>query len=400
MLTQDVEVLVVGLGPVGSVAALYLARQGITVAAIEAVAQGATDLRASTFHAPTIEMLDDLGAAELLLRDGLKAPVYQFRDRQSQETFEFDLTEISDRTRFPFRIQCEQHRLAQDVATRLEEEPNASATYQRRLVFMEQDESGVTAYVETPHSMEKIRARYVIGADGANSLVRKNLDLSFPGFTYDEKFLCFSTAYPIENAFDKLCYVNYVSDPEEWMVLLRVPTLWRILVPAPENISDADLLSDATKNDVFRRLLRSDTEITTNHRTIYRVHQRVCERFVMGRICMVGDAVHLNSPMGGFGMNSGIHDAINLGEKLVKILRHGGDEKLIQLYERQRHKVTTDFVQTQTIENTRMMREGWGNARNERRESMNRLQNDAELRRKFLLKQSMFTSLEDAAAIA
>jgi 3-(3-hydroxy-phenyl)propionate hydroxylase len=399
MLTQDVEVLVVGLGPVGSVAALYLARRGITVAAIEAVAKGATDLRASTFHAPTIEMLDDLGAADLLLRDGLKAPIYQFRDRQSQETFAFDLTELSDKTRFPYRIQYEQHRVAQDVAQRLAEEPKAVVNYHRRLAFLEQDESGVTAYVETPHSMEKIRAKYVIGADGANSLVRKNLGLNFPGFTYDEKFLCFSTEYPIETAFDNLCYVNYVSDPDEWMVLLRVPGLWRILVPAPEHVSDENLLSDATRDDVFRRLLRSDASVVTNHRTIYRVHQRVCERFITGRICMVGDAVHLNSPMGGFGMNSGIHDAINLGDKLVRILRHGADEKLVQLYERQRHKVTTDFVQTQTIENTKLMREGWGAARNERRASMNRLLNDAPLRRQFLLKQSMFTSLEDAAAI-
>ena len=131
-----------------------------------------------------------------------------------------------------------------------------------------------------------------------------------------------------------------------------------------------------------------------------RVHQRVCERFRVGKVSLVGDAVHLNSPMGGFGMNSGIHDSVNLCEKLVVILREGGDEDLLALYERQRRTVTQEFVQTQTIENTRMMREGWGVQRNARREAMSRLMNDPVARRAYLLKQSMFTSLEQAAAIA
>ena len=399
MITHDVEVLVVGLGPVGSTAALYLARHGLTVAAIECAALGATDLRASTFHAPTIEMLDDLGAADVLLREGLRAPVYQYRDRQSDEVFSFDMTEIADRTRFPYRIQCEQHRVAHNIASLLAQEPSASVAYYQKLLFLESDESGVTAYVETPHSVEKYRARYVIGADGANSVVRKLLDLDFPGFTYDEKFLCFSTEYPIEQAFSHLSYVNYISDPQEWMVLLRVPDLWRVLVPAAPDVPDATLLSEETKDSVFTRMLGKKADVVTRHRTIYRVHQRVCARFAVGRVCLVGDAAHLNSPMGGFGMNSGIHDAINLGEKLIAILKRGASPGLIELYHRQRHKVTTEFVQNQTIENTRMMKAGWGSARTERREQMQRLLRDDELRYQFLLRQSMFTSLKDAAAI-
>jgi 3-(3-hydroxy-phenyl)propionate hydroxylase len=399
MINHDVDVLVVGLGPVGSTAALYLARHGLTVAAIESGSQGATDLRASTFHAPTIEMLDDLGAADVLLREGLLAPVYQFRDRQSNEVFSFDMTELSDQTRFPYRIQCEQHRLSHHVAAMVANEPTAAVAYNQKLLFLDADETGVTAYVETPHAVETYRARYVIGADGSNSVVRKLLELDFPGFTYDEKFLCFSTEYPIERAFDDLSYVNYISDPDEWMVLLRVPGLWRVLVPAAQEIPDETLLSEDTKNGVFARMLGNTENVATKHRTIYRVHQRVCSRFAVGRICIVGDAAHLNSPMGGFGMNSGIHDAINLGEKLVAIIKQNASTDLIELYHRQRHKITTDFVQNQTIENTRLMREGWGSARAERRDHMGRLLNDATMRRQFLLKQSMFTSLKDAASI-
>lgn len=405
METHEVEVLVVGLGPVGSVAALHLAQAGIEVAAIESGAAPAADLRASTFHAPTIEILHAMGVSTTLLGQGLRAPVYQFRDRHSGDVYAFDLGELADRTPFPFRIQCEQHRVAQEIVAKLADYSNASPAFQRRLSYVEQDDDGVTAWVETGTAIEKYRARYLVAADGGNSVTRKLLDLGFPGLTYDEKFLCLSTDYPIETAFDDLSYVNYLSDPNEWMVLLRVPGFWRILVPAAETTPDADLLSDANKDEIMRRVLgpRFDPRvpITTRHRTIYRVHQRVCERFTVGRIGLVGDAVHLNSPVGGFGMNSGIHDAVNLCGKLVEIVRHGADgPELLARYERQRRTVTENFVQAQTIENMKRMRDGWGSQRDAQRERMSRLVSDAAERRAFLMRQSMFTSLAEAEAIA
>jgi 3-(3-hydroxy-phenyl)propionate hydroxylase len=400
MITHETEVLVAGLGPVGATAALSLARQGIQVAAIEPLANSATDLRASTYHAPTLEILDDLGAAETLFSQGLKAPVYQYRDRQTGEVFSFDMSEIADRTRFPFRIQCEQHRVTANVVDKLKQQPSATVLQGQRVLFVEQNENGVTAYVENANSVERWHAKYLVAADGASSVVRKVLGLQFPGFTYDEKFVCFSTEHPIEEAFENLSLVNYISDPKEWMVVLKVPGLWRILVPAPLELTDEQLVGDAYKNDVFGRMLGRDCDIQTHHRTIYRAHQRVCERFAVGRILLVGDSAHLNSPMGGFGMNSGIHDAMNASEKLVKVLRQGADaEQQIALYERQRQTITREFVQAQTIENTRLMRDGWANARAERSEAMHKLLNDGQARRAYLLKQSMFTSLEQAAAI-
>ena len=400
MKTHQVEVLVVGLGPVGSVAALHLARQGIDVVAIETGATPAADLRASTFHAPTIEILDDMGVSETLMSQGLRAPVYQFRDRQSGDVFAFDLTELADRTRFPYRIQCEQHRVAQEIVGKLATYANATPAYLRRLIYVEQDAEGVTAWVESGTAVERYRARYLVAADGGNSVTRKLLDLGFPGLTYSEKFLCLSTDYPIDEAFDDLSYVNYLSDPNEWMVLLRVPGFWRILVPANEATSDAELLSDANKDAIMRRVLGREVKVDTRHRTIYRVHQRVCEKFTVGRIGLVGDAVHLNSPVGGFGMNSGIHDAVNLCGKLVDILRHGADgPAALARYERQRRTVTENFVQTQTIENMKRMRDGWGSQRDAQRERMGRLVSDPEERRAFLMRQSMFTSLAEAEAI-
>lgn len=400
MITHETEVLVAGLGPVGATAALSLASKGINVTAIEPLANNATDLRASTFHAPSLEILDDLGASETLLSQGLKAPIYQYRDRQTGEVFSFDMTEIADRTRFPFRIQCEQHRVTAEIIGQLKKQPSATVLQGQRVLFVEQDDTGVTAYVESANEVERWRAKYLVAADGSSSVVRKVLGLKFPGFTYEEKFVCFSTEYPIEEAFKDLSYVNYISDPKEWAVVLRVPGLWRILVPAPLDLNDEQLVGDEYKNGVFGRMLGHGEDIVTRHRTIYRAHQRVCERFAVDRILLVGDSAHLNSPMGGFGMNSGIHDAMNATEKLAKVLREGADATAqIALYERQRQTITREFVQAQTIENTRLMRDGWANSRAERSEAMQKLLNDPVARRAYLLKQAMFTSLEQAAAI-
>jgi len=393
-----VQVVIAGAGPVGCVAATYLAQHGIDVLIAEAGGDSAQDLRASTFHPPSLEMLDSLGVADRLIEMGLKAPVYHWRDRRSGEVLEFDQAEIADVTRYPFRIQCEQYHLAKMLSQRLEQEPSVEILFDHRVVHVEQDAAGVAVTLEHMTGLRTIKADFLIGADGANSIVRKWLGIEFDGFTYPEKFLCLSTARPIEQDIPNLAYVNYVSDPDEWLVLLRVPTLWRVLVPADEGEHDY-LLSDAKKNAVFQGLVGEGEAVETRHRTIYRVHQRVAQRFRVGRAMLIGDAAHLNNPLGGFGMNSGIHDAFNLCEKLVAILKDGASHDLLDLYDRQRRTVTHQFTQQQTIENMALMRGGQGEAHQRRLEAMRMLANDPDKRRAYLLRQAMFTSLADAAAI-
>jgi 3-(3-hydroxy-phenyl)propionate hydroxylase len=396
--TRRTQVVVAGAGPVGSVAAAYLAQQGIDVVLCETGHDCAQDLRASTFHPPTLEMLDELGVTSKLIEMGLKAPVYHWRDRKSGEVLSFDLSEISDVTRYPFRIQCEQYHLARMLSSRLEEEQQAEVLFGHRVIFFEQDADGVDVHVETTIGIEKIRADYLIGADGANSLVRKWLGIEFDGFTYPERFLTLSTEYPIDQAMPGLAYVNYVSDPQEWLVLLRVPSVWRVLVPADEE-DEKFLLSDAKKNQVFDGIMGDGAQVETQHRTIYRVHQRVAKKFNHGRVLLVGDSAHLNNPLGGFGMNSGIHDAFNLCSKLVEVIKEGADAALLEKFDRQRRKVTFDFTQRQTMENMEIMRAGQGEAHEKRREAMESLAGDDEKRRRYLLRQAMFESLEQAASI-
>ena len=110
-----IQVAVVGAGPVGAVAAYFLAQQGIDVVVLEATSSCEEDMRASTFHAPTLDMLSQLGIADRLINEGLIAPVYQYRIRSTQEILKFDLTELEDELKFPFRLQYEQSKLTRSL---------------------------------------------------------------------------------------------------------------------------------------------------------------------------------------------------------------------------------------------------------------------------------------------
>jgi len=396
---QQTEVVIAGAGPVGSVAAARLASMGIDVVVCESEAACAPDLRASTFHAATIEMLDEIDAAQPLIERGLKAPIYQMRDRRSGEYVEFDLNEIADHTRFPFRLQCEQHHMSTLLTQRLPSTPNAEVRFNCDVISVEQDADGCTTTVRDNGTEKQIRSKFVIGADGSRSVVRRDLGIGFEGFTYDEKFLSLSTTFPVESIIPDLAYVNYMSDPDEWLVLLRVPGLWRVLVPANVNDPDDLLVSDARVAEVFERIVPGQT-IETAHRTIYRVHQRVAETFVQGRAMLIGDAAHLNNPLGGFGMNSGIHDAWNLADKLWKILRKDGDADVLGIFNRQRRHATREFIQAQTIANKAFIEQGAGKLHSARMSQMAALHADPERRRAYLLRQSMFESLQDAENVA
>ena len=319
--------------------ATLLAKSGVDVIVLEANEDCAQDLRASTFHPPTLEMLDEVDVTPMLLERGLKAPVYNWRDRRSGEVIDFDLSEISDVTRYPFRIQCEQYHLSRALAEGLARYSNAQVRFNHRLLSFEQDDTGVQVFVETPTAIQRIRCDYLIAADGANSVVRKWLGIEFDGFTYPERFLCLSTDEDLTKYLDNLAYVNYVSDPEEWLVLLRVPSVWRVLLPTDGSVSDDELRSDERKNAIFERLIGHGADVKTFHRTLYRVHQRVAKSFLEGRVMLIGDAAHTIHPLAGQGVNLGFLDAAVLAEVLLHAAMRGenlSEERVLSRYERRR----------------------------------------------------------------
>ena len=350
-------VVIAGCGPAGAVLALYLARRNIPVLVLEAEPSLPIDLRASTFHPPTLEMLNELGVAAPMIAKGLIVDRYQYRDRRTGDIAEFDMSVIADETLFPYRLQLEQYELTQLAARVLGERSSAALRFSNAVTGFRQDADGVTVDVATPRGSEQIRASFLVGADGASSRVRKQARIEFAGFTYDEKFLVASTDFPLQEVFDNFSYVNYVADPEEWCVVLRTDKAWRVLWPTDPDAPDPSIyLSDAHLQERLHRLHDKRGDFGIRHRCLYDVHQRVAETYVRGRVVLVGDACHINNPLGGMGMNGGIHDAVNLGAKLADILRGRADlGEHLALYDRQRRGLAVRFIQEHTINNKALM---------------------------------------------
>ena len=393
------RVLIAGAGPVGLVAAVSLLAEGIPVTVLEASADLAVDLRASTFHPPTLDFLDRLALADGLIARGIKCPYWQFRDRKEGEVATFDLGLLKDETAHPYRLQAEQWKLTEAARARLEAETDAELITEIVVEEVTQDADSVTVTARrSDGSTEVFRGAYLIGADGARSTVRKATGVGFPGLTIPEIFLSLSTPFRYDQAIEGLADISYISDPEEWLVLLRTPTLWRVLFPTDPGLSDAEILDPDRIEERMQSLLPG-ARYEIAHKTAYRVHERVADAYVHGRIFLAGDAAHLNNPLGGMGMNGGIHDAVNLTEKLAQVWR-GADPGLMGRYERQRRKVALETVQAQALRNRAILRESDPDKRRAHHDELRATVADPDQHFAYVMRSSMIQSLRDLEDVA
>jgi 3-(3-hydroxy-phenyl)propionate hydroxylase len=394
-------IVVVGAGPAGSALTLYLAQHNIPVILLEQADQLPVDLRASTFHPPSLEMLDSLGVTEKLVAKGLIADKYQYRDRQSNEVAEFNMKLIADETKFPFRLQLEQYEMTQIVGDMLKAYPHVDVRFGHKVTGCRETDQGVIIELETAVGKSEIHTSVLVGTDGASSNVRKGAGIGFDGFTYDEKFLVVSTDFEFENVFENLAWVNYVSDPEEWCVILRTEKLWRVLIPTEPGDDEAKLLSDEFIQARLKHLYDKGSPYLINHRTLYNVHQRVSETYYKGRVVLAGDACHINNPLGGMGMNGGLHDAFNLAERLVRIVKDNADiAKEFAQYDRQRRLLAVDFVQKHTIENKKLMESTDPDIQKKRQAMLMETAADPVKAKAFLMERAMINCVRESLALA
>src|SRR5262249_17234304 len=209
----DERVLIAGAGPVGLTAAANLVRAGVPVTVFEAGADLSEESRASTFHPPTLDMLDALGAAQPLIGQSLKAPQFQYRSRAHGVLATFDFAAIGDATAHPYRVQAEQSKLTRILYERLRDNPNFALEFGSAVIGVTQDGKGVEVAIERNGARDTRSGRWLIGADGARSEVRRALGIEFPGFTWPERFLVASTPFDFNAVIPDLVAVGYVTDP-------------------------------------------------------------------------------------------------------------------------------------------------------------------------------------------
>ncbi|RMH51314.1 MAG: FAD-dependent monooxygenase [Alphaproteobacteria bacterium] len=393
------RVIVVGAGPVGLVATAALVAEGIPVTTLEATPDLAEDLRASTFHPPTLDMLDRFGISDQLVARGLVCRHWQFRDRREGVVATFDMALLEGETRHPYRLQCEQWKLTEALRALVDAHPDAELVTDARVEEVTQDDSGVTAVARRPDgSRDSFRGRFLIGADGARSTVRRCVGARFDGLTIPEIYLTLSTPFPFHEVMEDLANIAYISDPAEWLVLLRTPSLWRVLLPTDPALSDEEIVAPDRVEARLQGVVATGRPYEVVHRTAYRVHERVADRYVWGRIFLAGDAAHINNPLGGMGMNGGIHDAVNLTGKLAEVWR-GAPLALMGRYERQRRKVALETVQAQALRNREMLNAADPERRRAYHDELRAIVADPARHKAHLMRSAMIQSLRDLEAV-
>jgi 2-polyprenyl-6-methoxyphenol hydroxylase-like FAD-dependent oxidoreductase len=389
------EVIVVGAGPVGLTCALKLSRAGIDTLLVEADAELNQELRASTFHPPTLDMLEEFGVTPAIIRQGLITPTWQVRMHETGERAEFDLSILKGHTRHPYRVQCEQWKLSRLLLAQL----SGELWLDTRATDVTQTADAVKLTVQRDGEAIELECSYLVGADGARSAVRKALGLSFEGETFPETTILATTPFDFARHLPGLSGVNYCWAPSGTFSLLKLPGEWRVsLYPDDGESIEAALEPDSIERKLQRIVPRAERYQVLQTRP-YRIHQRVVDRYRTGRVLLAGDAAHLNSPSGGMGMNGGIHDAFNLCEKLARVLR-GEDPGLLDLYERQRRPVALEQILAQSGRNRARMQERDPAKRLAALKELQAIAADPERALKHLLRTSMIDGLRQAERIA
>lgn len=380
------DVIVAGAGPVGLTAALVLGRAGRRVLVLESELEPATQWRASTFHPPTLELAEELGLIDDMLAQGLVAPTYQLRHKAGGLIAEFDFSTLSDATRYPYRLQLEQYKYVRILLNKLTDLDTVEVRFAHRVTGHLVGSQGVTVYAAGLDREYEVTGNYLVGADGARSTVRQDLDIEFEGVTYEHRYLLLGIDAPVEEYFPGISYVNYVSDPTEHQMLLRIPDCWRVMFEVTDGPSDEEVVTDEFITGRLSALFDSHPLPQVLSRQVYRVHQRVATQFRQGPVVLIGDAAHVNSPIGGMGLNSGIHDAYTLSRTLTE------PQPALDSWAEQRRSVALSEIQRITHRNTQDLSLSEGEVREARLRELREISLDPQRSREWMLEASMIAS--------
>ena len=359
--------------------------------------------RAGTNHPATLELLDSIGLYQKLERRGIVAPVFHYWDRHDTELIaEFDHIHLKDDTRFPYVLQCERIKIVEEALAMAKAQPLIDARLRTTFTGFAQDADGVSAHVTNPAGEdEAVRGTFLVSCEGARSIVRKELDIEFEGFTYSDRTLNLEVAYDFRRTVLPSATTSPIPTSGRICSIGKDrPTAGASTFPTkPDDDPDA-ITQPAALQARLQNFLPTGRDFDIVGCNLYTVHQRVAQKFRGGRAILAGDSAHVNSPIGAMGMNSGIHDAFNLAGKLIAILRGEADLEVLDRYERQRRHIAIQHTQAQTIRNKNLLAERDPAVRRRNHDELRRTADDPELARKFLLRTSLIESLREAEQIA
>jgi len=374
------DVIIIGGGPVGFINALALAQAGARVTVIEAEAQIIKSPRAAVYFWSVLEGLGRLGILEEAEAAGVRKQDYTYLVRRTGERIEYSMAVLAGHTPHPYNLHLSQDRLAEIAMRKLQGLSNATVRFGTRLENLQQDAEAVTLSVVTGGETQELRAKWVIGADGAGSTVRRLVGLSFDAITWPERFV----ATNVYCDFERYGYARatFVIDGRcgAVIVILNNEGLWRCTYMEDATLAEETFLERLPQ--VYQTIVPGQGSYELERASPYRMHQRSAQRYRVGRVILAGDAAHVTNPTGGLGLTSGLLDSYALYPALAAVVLEGADDEVLDRYSSARRDMFVNRVSPQATANKRLVfhANGGGRELEDALASLRRLARDPQFR--------------------
>ncbi|BBZ37255.1 FAD-dependent monooxygenase [Mycobacterium conspicuum] len=333
------EVLVVGAGPVGLVAAAELARRGVRVRLIDKLAQPTDQSRAIVVHARSLDMLDRIGIVDEMVGTGIKAIAMQLYAGR-RKLFRVPLGGVD--SAFPFTLTTAQTETERVLGDHLQ---SLGVTVERgvELVALTQDDDDVHATLRHEDGLtELVTAPWVIGADGAHSAVRKLVGAKLAGSFAGERFLLADV--DAEHSLDMDSMHTFFAPDGPVVVLPMAEGRMRFLASETGAGRDAPQPTQEELQRILDHRIGGIRVVHSHWLTSFEVRHARVPAYRWGRVFLAGDAAHIHSPAGGQGMNTGMQDAFNLAWKLAMVIDGQAGQTLLDSYEAERIPVADSVI--------------------------------------------------------
>jgi 2-polyprenyl-6-methoxyphenol hydroxylase-like FAD-dependent oxidoreductase len=334
---EQVAVAVVGAGPTGLTLACMLQKAGVEVLIVDQAEGGTNTSRAAVVHARTLEVLEQLDVTSRMLAEGVTVPVFTVHDRD-RILARIDFSRLP--THYPYTLMLPQSQTEAILTARLAELGGRTRRPCRVATVTPTTGGAILAITGPDGSQRSTHARYVIGADGMQSTVRQSAGIGFTGGRYRQSFLLADVR------------MDWPLPPTEVQLFFSAAGLV-VVAPLPGGrhrvVASVDTDSETITSTTVQSLLDRRGPGSVRVRDLiwesrFQVHHRVADLYRQGPLLLAGDAAHVHSPAGGQGMNTGIQDAVDLGQALVDVLHKRLPDNSLDAYQQRRRPVAQGVV--------------------------------------------------------